>query len=314
MSQAKTKIKPAPEEEEETHQTPPPPALVSDNQLIAAFAEEGDEFDGAGTSDRPEDNVTPFLSLLQKGSPQVNERDPAYIKGAKPGMLINTSTLRLYDVEQTATDEMRGLRALQVHVDRKWVEWIPRSAGGGFVGQHPYDSPIKQEAREVPSATDPDRTQLMLPNGHQLVDTAYHYLILLPELTPVVVGLSSTGLQTHRTWNAMYRNKIRRTPGGIKVEPSFRTMIRLTTYWRKNDSGDWFSLRVHDDGFLSSLPADVVSTLNIGDAYDLAKILFKSFKSGEMRVAEPPSPSDAAPTTSTPGRADEPHFDDDHPL
>jgi hypothetical protein len=53
---------------------------------------------GAGTEDmRMEEQLTPFLRILQKGSPQVDEESPEHMPGAKPGMLFDTATQETYD-------------------------------------------------------------------------------------------------------------------------------------------------------------------------------------------------------------------------
>jgi hypothetical protein len=269
-----------------------PPSMIDDF----------DEFAGAGTSDRREDNVVPFLAVLQKGSPQVNERDPGYVRGAKSGMLLNTATLKLYPAEE----EGEGPLALQAYMETCEVEWVPRAAGGGFVARHELDDPIVRTAVEAPNPQDPSgkRKLRMLPNGHQLVTTAYHYLVLVDTLESVVVALTSTGLQTHRKWNTMLRNKrVRNRAGQLVIAPSFATLVRLRTFWQKNDAGDWHSLAVDDVGYVTGAHAD---------AYEEAKRFHKLAREGVLRAAMPQAePEDIGQTINGQSVADDA---DDSPL
>lgn len=250
-------------------------AELPKGQAPAMFANDIDQFAGAGTSDRKEDNVIPFLLVLQKGSPQVNDKKSEYVPGAKPGMLFNSATRRLYDAQADGA----GPTALQGFMAVHEVEWIPRSQGGGFVAQHPIDTPLLEQITEVSSPENPNsnRKLRMLPNGHQLVTTAYHYLILPETLEPVVVSLTSTGLRTHRNWNTMYRNKkIRNSRGEMVIAPSFATLVRLRTFWQENESGDWYTLAVDDLGWVSD-----------ADAYNETKKFHISAIQDGVRTAEP---------------------------
>ncbi|HCV80167.1 MAG TPA: hypothetical protein DGQ38_03875, partial [Zunongwangia profunda] len=44
-----------------------------------------------------QDLALPFLKILGQLSPEVNERDGKYVKGAKPGMIFNSVTGELHD-------------------------------------------------------------------------------------------------------------------------------------------------------------------------------------------------------------------------
>jgi len=293
-------------EETTAVQTEAPPApqgiqVIGSNAMIPMdLADDMEQYAGAGTSDRREENVIPFLRVLQKTSPQVNKKDPAYVEGAEPGLLYNTASRRLIKAEDPGT----GPLALQAHADMYEVEWIPRAAGGGFVAQHPIDTPLLKEVMEVPNPQDPTgkRTIRMLPNGHQLVTTAYHYLVMVDTLEAVVLGLSSTGLQTHRAWNTMLRNKKLRGRNGLIIAPSFATVVRLRTFWQQNERGDWYSLAVEDEGFV---------TAEQRDAYEEAKKFFNLAMAGELKAATPPD-DDAATTIN--GSAEDPGEGDDSPL
>jgi hypothetical protein len=142
-------------EEKSAAAEPDQNALVESPRTITlappTMIDDFEEFAGAGTSDRKEDNIVPFLAVLQKNSPQVNPRDPSHVRGAEAGMLFNTATLKLYPAEQ----EGEGPLALQAYMETCEVEWVPRGQGGGFVGRHELEDSIVATVREVPNPQDP---------------------------------------------------------------------------------------------------------------------------------------------------------------
>ena len=71
-----------------------------------------------------EDMSIPFLRILDKGSPQVNKRDGAYVEGAEPGMIYNTVANEVYDGEV-------GVTVIPCYFNRRFIEWKPRESGGG---------------------------------------------------------------------------------------------------------------------------------------------------------------------------------------
>lgn len=69
----------------------------------------------------------PFVRLLQSNSPQcVDDGNAKFMPNAKPGMFLNTSTGQLFT----------RLGMIPCARDHKFVEYIPRDLGSGFVGIH----------------------------------------------------------------------------------------------------------------------------------------------------------------------------------
>jgi len=125
----------------------------------------------------------------------------------------------------------------------------------------------------------------MLPNGHQLSTTAYHYFVLADDIRPVALPLSSSGLQASKTLNTLLRNKKLRAgvPSRLVVAPSFATLLRLRTYWVQNDAGDWYTVAFDDLGWVDDSHLD---------AYEEAKALHRSALEVGLRTAEPPAEGD----------------------
>ena len=87
-----------------------------------------EEFAGAGLEEvTTEDLAIPFLRILAQLSPQVNKRDGAYVEGAEAGMIYNTVSNEAYDGE-------KGVLVVPCYYNRRFIEWQPRSSGGGYVG------------------------------------------------------------------------------------------------------------------------------------------------------------------------------------
>jgi hypothetical protein len=106
-----------------------------------------EEFAGEGLEEvTAEDLAIPFLRVLAQLSPQVNKRDGAYVEGAEAGMIYNTVANEAYDGE-------KGILVVPCHYNRRFVEWQPRSSGGGFVGSYPIDSDMLKQKMCFPMET-----------------------------------------------------------------------------------------------------------------------------------------------------------------
>jgi len=291
--------KPVAEPAEDQHLAP----AVVPTSLPAAFEADFDEYAGAGTSDRPEDQATPFLILLQKGSPEINDREAAFIPGAEAGMLLNKSTGQLFETDN-------GPLFVQAFSETCEVQWkTPR--GNGFVARHPLDTPLAQQVRLTVNPQKPDGAKLrMLPDNTQLVETAYHYGFLLETFEPVVIALSSTGLSVHKAWNTLLRNKRVWRNGTMKVQPAFNTIVRLDTMWRKKDSNDWYQLKPVDCGFID--PNDPMQMA----VRTAAKELYERAKLGLVRPEAPPAEEQdtAAPAAHKPPLHADDRLDDEVPY
>ena len=191
---------------------------------------------GMGTSQRAEDNLVPLVYVLQANSPQVNKRNDAYIEGAEAGDIW----LRHSPTPIIKGNE--GIIFIPCSYDRDYVEWIPRDAGGGFVGRHrslpPECQVVRDQGRKVINR---------MPNGNELVDTATHAgVALLPNGRPMpyIIPMKSTNLTVSRTWMSMMNQKME--DGQILASFAFKYL--LTTEHRKNKDGEWFVYHVADAG------------------------------------------------------------------
>ena len=149
-----------------------------------------EEMSGLGFAETTtQDMSIPFLRILGNQSPQVDESDGAYVEGAKGGMLYNTVT-------NTVTSGKEGMLVVPCYYNRRYVEWKPRTEGGGYVASYLPDDPI------VATATRNDKNEEVLPNGNLLTNTAQHFVLLVEgdQYSRCLITMSSTQLKKSRRW------------------------------------------------------------------------------------------------------------------
>jgi hypothetical protein len=246
---------------------------------------EAAEFAGAGTSSAVEDNIVPFLSILQDNSPEVKSRHEKYVEGAQAGDYLLKSLRLLFPMKneqrEKSGDAVPDVFVQHANGQKKVVEWIPRTQGGGFVAHH-EKMPAEAAQKEV-TEEGTKRTKWILPNGHELIETRYEFVIVhcpaLEVRVPAVVSFSSTGHTVARQWNSMRRN-VRlpdaRNPGQSIVAPSWFRRWQVGNQLRKNAAGEWFVPTFTDAGWVT-------------DATDRAmgQEFFQSIESGKLQAGVP---------------------------
>lgn len=217
------------------------------------------------------DLAIPFLVILQKNSPQVDEDSGKYIEGAKAGMIYNTVTGDLFD------GKTEGISVVPAGYQKKFVEWVSRDEGGGFVAQHDPDSDAVKRCVV-------NEKKLETENGHQMVETAYHYVILRngSSLEWAVIGMSSTQLKKSRRWNTIMGGLSMTTPDGRSFKPPiFAHTYRLKTVLEQKDTNTWYGWDISIEG-----------VVNEKRVYEAGKRYFNALAQGTVRVGAPPSDND----------------------
>lgn len=204
-----------------------------------AWEQESGETGFEGT--RPEDLGIPFLALLQKGSPEVDEDHPDHgtrkIEGARSGMIINTLTREIvYD-----KNEENPVKVIPLYHEKLFQEWKPRDQGGGFVTSHRTPIILTRCKRN-------DKNKDVLSDGHEIITTSYFSVLLLVQgqtdptnedesLRPsrALIAFSSTQLKKARMWLNLARSiKI-----GGRTPPLYSHIYNLTTTAESNEKGSW---------------------------------------------------------------------------
>jgi hypothetical protein len=195
---------------------------------------------GAGMENVDSDSIAiPFLTALQKMSPQCDPDSPDYDADAKPGMLFNTVTYR-----------------------RSFIKWGARKMGGGFKGA--YDPVSAVNMRDKGEVVDLDG-KLFFPdeNGNvnpersdKLSDTREHFVIILNPVTgqlqQAVMSLKSTQIKKSKQLMANLSGLQWSRADGSKFNPAtFAVLLKVSTVPEKNDEGTWSGYRFDIAGKVS---------------------------------------------------------------
>lgn len=245
---------------------------------------------GQGVSMDQADSMVPLIYILQTNSPQVNERDPAYIEGARPGCLW------LRNAPTPIVDGKQGPLVQPCYFYKEVVEWGPKR-GDGFIARHDHNPKHPQGMPDdaVPGKNDEGKDIMTNPRGTVYVETRCHVVLVhdpdgINDPVPYVFPLTGSGHTPSRQWTFMMRNK---TVGG-KVLPSYAMLYRLPTVQRKNSQGSWFMINPMDAGTVAE-PAYADER-----QYALGKALHEAFATGAKRAEAPQEPG-----TETSGGADD---------
>ena len=192
----------------------------------------------AGSQNITQDDLAlPFLKVLGQLSPEVNKQNAKFIKGAEPGMIVNSVTKELYD-------GTKGIDVIPVHYQRQYVEWQDRGqTGNAPVAIHKADSDIISTTTRDKSWKD------RLPNGNYLENTANHFVILLGK-TPstALISMKATQLKVSRKWNSLMMGLKLQGKNGLFTPPTYSHIYNLKTVQMSNDKGTWFGWDVSKVG------------------------------------------------------------------
>lgn len=198
----------------------------------------------------------PFLSALQKISPQCEEADAKFIPEAKGGMLYNSVTSELYDGKA-------GIIFLPAAYQRRFLRWGPRGGeGAGFRGELTVEQVAAME--ESGKAIRVDGALLVVDeNGDanpkkcdRLADVRNHFGILVNEATGsymrVLLSLGSTQIKKSKLLMSLLSNvKVKAASGAMVTPPTFANKVRITTVPESNDKGSWYGYKFALEGFVS---------------------------------------------------------------
>lgn len=209
--------------------------------------------DGAGADEL----LIPFITILQKNSPQCDVEGGTAVPGAKPGDFFNTATGEIYDGK-------KGLVVVPVHRDHNFAEFTPRNLGGGFVGTHAPDDDLVLQLRARYGKfgkmfTSERKTPEGLPaEGTEVQETFYLYVLVEDTDTTLVqraiLPFKSTQIKKYKAWISRVDAIRYMSPDGKPVKPPlWAHKWRVTTVGEKNAKGSFsgYAVRLfaqNDDG------------------------------------------------------------------
>lgn len=220
-----------------------PGAQVAPADLMSAIAIDADSnagFDGIGADDL----ALPFISILQSNSPQVKVGEKQ-IEGAAEGDFLNTVTGEIYK---------REFRAIPCAYRKAYIEWTPREAGGGFLGEH-NEAILSQ-------CTKNDKFKDVLPNGNLIVPTAYHYVLVVKadgSYERAVISFTSTQLKKSRKWNSTMMALLIDVGGVKRRPPMFSHSYKMATVREDNAQGSWMGWQISEPMIITDAQLYVVA-------------------------------------------------------
>ena len=203
--------------------------LVLDDDLLSG---------GTGLEDTDSgDYAIPFVRVLQSGSPQLKKNHAKYIEGASQGMLFNTVSNAVYDGD-------KGILVIPCAYTKKYIEWVPRDAGGGIVNsEHTVDI--------LKSATQNEKKKYLLANGNEVQETAQYFAIIVnneEEPEEALLSFTSSQLSFSRRWNSMLKtSRVKNSAGDMVLAPMFANVYRIKTVEQSNDLGSWYGFTVEKE-------------------------------------------------------------------
>lgn len=258
-------------------------AALVDPATLDFAADAGAGMEGAGQ----DSFAIPFLTVLQKGSPQVDEASGAAIEGARAGMLFDNVTGRLFSGKE-------GVLIVPCSYRREFLRWGARSNGGGFKGA--FTPEVVAEMRAKGSIVDLDG-RLYAPEADGSVspdksdrfnDTRNHYVLVIDAATggwtEALLSLTSTQIKKSKMlMSALAAVKLKNAAGQMFTPPTFANYVRVTTVGESNDKGTWFGVKF-----------ELAGTVDRNEIYAAAKAFHATIAKGGVQVRYEDSPEGAA--------------------
>ena len=215
----------------------------------------------------------PFYTILQALSPQL--RGTSKVKGAEEGDIFNT-------VSQEIIKPINGIQVIPSYYRYRWVEWVPRTIGGGFVGYHD-SAKILDQTTLVVDPKDPGRRPVpTLPNGNHIVETAYYFVIRIKEdgaFERGIISMASTNLKVSRKWNSVRANFSAPIKGVMQIIPAWAQIWHLSTALETNKNNQSYYVWAPD----LSNPA-IVKNLEL---FNASKQFMKDIREDKVQIKEP---------------------------
>lgn len=221
-----------------------------------------------------QDMTIPFLRVLQQLSPQVTKGKSEYLAEASAGMFINTASKKLFDGDE-------GAIIVPCKFQNRYIEWRPRSKGGGLVRDFGDDS----NAANKFIVSKGEKGQSITAEGNEIVRSLQYWALVVDPTTgeyePLVLSLASTQAKKAKDWNYVIGGRKENINGkmmSLSAVPHYFA-YKLTTSLESNDMGSWYGIKVEPFGRVRDLP-------NGQEIYEAAKQFRDLVSQGAVRTME----------------------------
>jgi hypothetical protein len=239
-------------------------------------------FEGAGQ----DAYAIPFLQILQKMSPIVDEDNPKHIKGAKAGMIYNTVTGKLYDVKVSTDPDSTStpLELVQAAYKHSFIRWGSRDGDqGGFKGEI---TPEEMDAVIARGEVENVDGKLFVKNADgtfdvkksdYYADTRSHFVVAIDtetgEAMNAILSLASTQIKSSKMLMTSLQNKKVSINGRVGTPATYANKVLLTTTVQQNDKGTWSTAKFDLDGLVTD-----------PEVFAQAKAFHKAISSGAAKA------------------------------
>jgi hypothetical protein len=186
----------------------------------------------------------PFLKILGQLSPQVTAGDSKYIEAAKPGMIYNTVTDKLYDGN-------KGILVIPAYYKFEYIEWADRGQEGSSAPRniYPADSDVMSKTNRGDDGKD------RLESGNYIEETASHFVVVVEDhmASEALITMKSTQRKKSKKWNSMMNMmQVPKKDGKGFFRPApFTQQYRLKTVLEKNQLGSWYGWEITSEGLVN---------------------------------------------------------------
>jgi hypothetical protein len=222
------------------------------------FAEDaGVGVDGLGS----EDLAIPFLKILQKMSPELDD-----IEKAKAGDLFNTVTKEVVKGSD-------GIRVVNCAYTLQYIEWEPRGSGSGapYAIYSPGDPLPKTEWGED------GKDYVVDGSGRYLERTAQHYVLVIDAdgiTQQCLLPMKSTQFKKSKQWNSAIKSlKMKDGNGNLFTPARWSHIWHLESVSEENKNGSWHGWQVSKD-----------CQIKDPNLYAEAKLFAQSIMAGAVKV------------------------------
>lgn len=274
---------------------------VAENKTLAMAADfmAEDDFGGGFEGIDKDSFQIPFIMLLQKMSPLVDEDSPKYVPGAKAGMFYNTVTGKLF----------KEMTIIPCAFKRSYVKWGGREGGdGGYKGEFtPEQIAEMVGAKEIIViegklyAPDEDGVSVKNPKKNDYyADTRSHFVLAGGTTTDgeviepgiAIVPLASTQTKASKTMMTMLDQKRISHNGQKKRPPTYANTVKMSTVAMSNAQGQW-----------SGFKFELVGLVDDAELYAEAKQFYLNVTGGKVKADFAKADNEASGDSDVSGEA-----------